>query len=76
MKSCKNMQITCSMIQIYLSMRMKVYGTTTKTIAMNSVNIFLFSSKGLYQNEFTRIPGAEIGNGEGQTGVVEFEEKR
>ena len=64
------------MTQIYRSKRMKVYGTTTKTTAMNSVHISLFSSKSLYQNEFTRVPIAEIGDGEGQAGVAEPEEKR
>ena len=55
---------------------MKVYGTITKMTAMNSVHISLFSSKSLYQNEFTIIPRAEIRDGEGQAGVTEPEEKR
>lgn len=48
----------------------RICGIVIKMIATNSVNLFLYSSKSLYENESARISRIEIRNGKSEAVVA------
>lgn len=66
----------CSIMSKPNLIKNKIYGIVTKMTAISSVQLFLFSTTCLHQDELALVSIIEIRDGESETGIAESSEKR